>query len=98
MSMAQSRSVLHARQRHGYDQNGGACMKVLIRIDPHKASIVLAVVDEAVGEFVERASFPHKRTGLRALERWAKRFPSVVGPSRTPVVSADTCPRGWQRP
>jgi transposase len=50
-------------------------MKVLIGVDPHKASIVLAVVDEAVGELVERASFPHNRTGLRALERWAKRFP-----------------------
>ena len=74
-------------------------MKVLIGVDPHKASIVLAVVDEAVGELVERASFPHNRTGLRALERWAKRFPKRrSGPSRTPVVSAGTCPRGWQRP
>jgi len=50
-------------------------MKVLIGVDPHKASIALAVVDEVVGELVERASFPHKRSGLRALERWAKRFP-----------------------
>jgi transposase len=50
-------------------------MKVLIGVDPHKASIALAVVDEVVGELVECASFPHNRAGLRALERWAKRFP-----------------------
>jgi hypothetical protein len=49
-------------------------MKVLIGVDPHKASIALAVVDE-VGELIECASFPHNRAGLRALERWAKRFP-----------------------
>jgi hypothetical protein len=56
-------------------------MKVLIGVDPHKASIVLAVVDEVVGELVERASFPYNRTGLRSLER-SKRSgsPSVVGP------------------
>jgi hypothetical protein len=35
-----------------------ARMKVLIGVDPHKASVALAVVDEATGEFVERASFP----------------------------------------
>jgi transposase len=50
-------------------------MKVLIGVDPHKASVAVAVVDEAVGELVERASFPQNRAGLRALERWAKRFP-----------------------
>ena len=50
-------------------------MKVLIGIDPHKASIALAVVDEVLGELLECASFPHNRAGLRALERWAKRFP-----------------------
>lgn len=49
-------------------------MKVLIGVDPHKASIALAAVDE-VGELVECASFPQNRAGLRALERWAKRFP-----------------------
>jgi transposase len=49
-------------------------MKVLIGVDPHKASIALAAVDE-VGELVECASFPQNRVGLRALERWAKRFP-----------------------
>src|SRR5687768_7715298 len=52
-----------------------ARMKVLIGVDPHKGSVAIAVVDEAMGELVERASFPQNRAGLRALERWAKRFP-----------------------
>ena len=50
-------------------------MKVLIGVDPHKASVAVAVVDEADGEFVECATFPQDRAGLRSLERWAKRFP-----------------------
>src|SRR5215208_6276188 len=50
-------------------------MKVLIGVDPHKGSVAIAVVDEAKGELLERASFPQNRAGLRALERWAKRFP-----------------------
>ncbi len=49
-------------------------MKVLIGVDPHKASVALAAVGEG-GELVEHASFPQNRAGLRALERWAKRFP-----------------------
>jgi transposase len=52
-----------------------ARMKVLIGVDPHKASVAVAVVDEAVGELVERAAFPQNRAGLRSLERWAKRYP-----------------------
>jgi transposase len=52
-----------------------ARMKVLIGVDPHKASVAVAAVDEAKGELLERASFPQDRTGLRCLERWAKRFP-----------------------
>src|SRR5215211_5837964 len=52
-----------------------ALMKVLIGVDPHKASVAVAAVDEAKGKLVERASFPQNRTGLRALERWAKLFP-----------------------
>jgi transposase len=51
-----------------------ALMKVLIGIDPHKASLAVAAVDEAKGELLERAYFPQNRKGLRALERWAKRF------------------------
>jgi len=49
-------------------------MKVLIGVDPHKASIAVAVVDE-VGELIECAAFLQNRAGLRALRRWAKRFP-----------------------
>jgi len=49
-------------------------MKALIGVDPHKASVAIAVVDE-VGELVECATFPQNRAGLRALECWAKRFP-----------------------
>jgi transposase len=50
-------------------------MKVLIGVDPHKASLALAAVDEATGELLECASFAQDRAGLRSLERWAKRFP-----------------------
>jgi transposase len=50
-------------------------MKVLIGVDPHKASVAVAAVDEATGELLERACFPQDRAGLRVLERWAKRFP-----------------------
>ena len=50
-------------------------MKVLIGVDPHKASLAVAAIDEATGELLERATFPQDRTGLRALERWAKRSP-----------------------
>jgi transposase len=51
-------------------------MKVLIGVDPHKASLAVAVVDdETSGELLERAGFPQDRAGLRSLERWAKRFP-----------------------
>src|SRR5918993_293695 len=50
-------------------------MKVLIGVDPHKTSVAVAAVDEAAGELLEHASFPQDRTGLRAIERWAKRFP-----------------------
>ena len=50
-------------------------MKVLIGVDPHKKSVAVAAVDEAKGELLERAGFPQSHSGLRALERWAKRFP-----------------------
>ena len=35
-----------------------ALMKVLIGVDPHKASLAVAAIDEATGELLERASFP----------------------------------------
>jgi hypothetical protein len=44
-------------------------MKVLIGVDPHKTSVALAAIDEASGEFLERAGFAQNRAGLRSLER-----------------------------
>src|SRR5687768_5329820 len=49
-----------------------ALMKVLIGVDPHKASLAVAAIDVGTSELLERASFPQDRTGLRSLERWAK--------------------------
>jgi transposase len=48
-------------------------MKVLIGVDPHKASVAVAAVDEA-GQLIECATFMQNRVGLRALRRWANRF------------------------
>jgi transposase len=67
-------SFTHANGRDPTGTEVRRSMKVLIGVDPHKASVALAVVDEAVGELIECASFPQNRAGLRALERWAKRF------------------------
>jgi transposase len=49
-------------------------MKVLIGVDPHKASVAVAAVNET-GQLLEGAHFSQNRAGLRALERWSKRFP-----------------------
>jgi hypothetical protein len=58
-----------------------ALMKVLIGVDPHKASVAVAAVDEAKGELLERASFSQNRAGLRSLERFKRNgAPSAVGP------------------
>ena len=66
-------------------------MKVLIGVDPHKASVAVAAVDEAKGELLERVSFPQERAGLSALERWARRFPERRPKRwRTPMVSVGT--------
>jgi hypothetical protein len=66
-------------------------MKVLIGVDPHKRSVAVAAVDEATSELLERASFPQDRSGLRSLERWAKRFPQRRPKRwRTPVASVGT--------
>src|SRR5215210_74693 len=74
--MARSRNVLsRATMAEVRPKRRYARMKVLIGVDPHKASVAIAVVDEAVGELVERANFPQNRADLRSLERWAKRFP-----------------------
>src|SRR5829696_10027688 len=68
---ARSRSVLRARRWHRGPTETEVCapMKVLIGVDPHKASVAVAALDEAKGELLERASFPQSRTGLRSLER-----------------------------
>ena len=68
-------SFVHANGRGPAEMEVHARMKVLIGVDPHKASVAVAAVDEATGELLERASFPQDRAGLRCLERWAKRFP-----------------------
>ncbi len=66
-------------------------MKVLIGVDPHKASVAIAAVDEAAGELLERAAFPQDRAGLRSLERWAKRFPERrLSDGERSAGSADT--------
>jgi hypothetical protein len=38
-------------------------MKVLIGVDPHKASVAVAAIDQASGELLERADFSQDRTG-----------------------------------
>ena len=59
-------------------------MKVLIGVDPHKAAVAVAVVDEVVGEFVESATFAQNRAGLRDLQRSKRNgSPSVVRRWRT---------------
>jgi hypothetical protein len=42
-------------------------MKVLIGVDPHKASVAVAAVDEATDEFLEHAGFPQNRAGMSSL-------------------------------
>ena len=84
-------------------KNGGACarmMKVLIGVDPHKASVALAVVDEVLGELLECAAFPHNRAGLRAFEDAGPNGLAsvVVGRWRTLAASVGTWPRGWRQP
>ena len=76
-SKTRSRNALRARRwyRGPTETEVRAPMKVLIGVDPHKASLAVAAVDEIAGELLERAGFPQDRAGLRALERWAKRFP-----------------------
>jgi transposase len=49
-------------------------MEVVIGVDPHKATNVVAAIDEQ-GEVIGQEAFAATRKGLRALERWAKRFP-----------------------
>jgi hypothetical protein len=65
-----------------------ARMKVLIGVDPHKASVAVAAVEEATGELLELASFPQdleKALGYSNAGRGG--FPSVDGRWRTPAGS-----------
>jgi transposase len=48
-------------------------MEVVIGVDPHKATNAAVAIDEH-GELAGKAAFPANRGGIRALERWAKRF------------------------
>ena len=71
-------SFTHANCTDPTETEVRARMKVLIGVDPHKASVAVAVVDE-VGEFVECATFPQNRTGLRSLQRSKRNAsPSVL--------------------
>ena len=68
-----------------------ALMKVLIGVDPHKASLAVAAIDETEGELLECAGFSQNRSGLRALERWARKFPERRPKRwRTPAGSVGT--------
>src|SRR5918912_2890173 len=49
-------------------------MEIVIGVDPHKATNVVAAIDEQ-GELVGQETFSANRKGLRTLQRWAKRFP-----------------------
>jgi transposase len=49
-------------------------VRVLIGVDPHKSVNAVAAIDEN-GELLAHEAFPADRKGLRALERWSKRFP-----------------------
>src|SRR5918995_6529938 len=78
MCAPRTRNVLRSRRwwrRSDRNAEVRAHEKVLIGVDPHKASVAVAAVEEATSEFLERASFPQDRSGLRSLQRWAKRFP-----------------------
>jgi hypothetical protein len=50
-------SFAHAGGTEVGEKRRCTSMKVLIGVDPHKASLAVAAVDEATGELLERASF-----------------------------------------
>jgi transposase len=67
-------SVRHDDDGDGPNAKEARSVEVLIGVDPHKATNVVAAIDEQ-GELVGQQTFPANRKGLRALQRWAKRFP-----------------------
>src|SRR5215211_5820287 len=100
-AQARSRNVLRARRWQRSDRNGGACAHEGAHMgrSPQGVGVAVAAVDEATGEFLERASFPQNRAGLRSLERWARRFAE----RRWAVENAGglgvgTWREGWPRP
>jgi hypothetical protein len=67
--------VAEVRPKRSYAHEGA-----LIGVDPHKGSVAVAAIDEALGELLERASFPQDHLGLRALENAGPNaIPSAVG-------------------
>jgi transposase len=66
--------VRHDDDGDGPNAKEARSVEVLIGVDPHKATNVVAAIDEQ-GELVGQQTFPANRKGLRALQRWAKRFP-----------------------
>ena len=70
-------------------------MKVLIGVDPHKATNAAVAIDER-GELVGQVAFPANRGGIRALKRWAKRFAerrwAIEGAKQ---ASGGPWPRSW---
>jgi hypothetical protein len=62
-------------------------MKVLIGVDPHKASLAVAAVEEATGELLERASFPQNlEKALGPSNAGREDSQSGVGRWRTPAA------------
>ena len=63
-------------------------MEIVIGVDPHKATNVVAAIDEQ-GELVGQRTFPANRKGLRTLERSKQRAcRSAVGPWRAQEVAS----------
>jgi hypothetical protein len=68
-------------------------MEIVTGVDPHKATNVVAAIDEQ-GEVVGQESFPANRKGLRNLQRSKQSASrSTVGPWRAQVALGARWPR-----